>query len=148
MARTALADVELGGKQIRKGDRVAMWYVSGNRDADAMVDPDQFRLDRPDVRSEVTGVCQPFQHGGGVRRVDSEHEAARRLGLPRPVGAHVMKVYRPQNNPTPAYLAGVRPGDVILTGTPAGVGIARDPQVFLKAGDQVSATIEGVKPGG
>lgn len=42
-------------------------------------------------------------------------EAARRLGLPRPVGAHVMKVYRPQNNPTPAYLAGVRPGDVILT---------------------------------
>ena len=32
MRRTALADAELGGKQIRKGDKVVMWYVSGNRD--------------------------------------------------------------------------------------------------------------------
>ena len=32
MRRTALADAELGGKQIRKGDKVVMWYISGNRD--------------------------------------------------------------------------------------------------------------------
>ena len=32
MRRTALVDTEIGGKTIRKGDRVVMWYVSGNRD--------------------------------------------------------------------------------------------------------------------
>jgi 2,4-diketo-3-deoxy-L-fuconate hydrolase len=36
------------------------------------------------------------------------------------------------------------PGDVILTGTPPGVGMARDPQVWLKAGDEVSIEIEGL----
>ena len=34
MRRTALEDVEVGGKQIKKGDKVVMWYVSGNRDAE------------------------------------------------------------------------------------------------------------------
>ncbi|MGF1470551.1 MAG: fumarylacetoacetate hydrolase family protein [Rubrobacteraceae bacterium] len=38
----------------------------------------------------------------------------------------------------------LEPGDVILTGTPPGVGFARDPQVFLKAGDEVSVEIEGL----
>jgi len=38
----------------------------------------------------------------------------------------------------------LRPGDVIATGTPAGVGSARKPPVFLKAGDTVSCTYEGV----
>ena len=32
MRRTATQDTELGGKQIKKGDKVIMWYVSGNRD--------------------------------------------------------------------------------------------------------------------
>ena len=36
------------------------------------------------------------------------------------------------------------PGDIISTGTPAGVGVFRDPQRFLKAGDVVEVTIEGV----
>jgi 2-keto-4-pentenoate hydratase/2-oxohepta-3-ene-1,7-dioic acid hydratase in catechol pathway len=36
------------------------------------------------------------------------------------------------------------PGDVILTGTPPGVGSARDPQVWLKAGDEVTIEIEGL----
>jgi 2,4-diketo-3-deoxy-L-fuconate hydrolase len=36
------------------------------------------------------------------------------------------------------------PGDVIVTGTPPGVGSARDPQVWLKAGDEVSIEIEGL----
>jgi 2-keto-4-pentenoate hydratase/2-oxohepta-3-ene-1,7-dioic acid hydratase in catechol pathway len=38
----------------------------------------------------------------------------------------------------------LRPGDVIATGTPAGVGSARKPPVFLKAGDSVSCTYEGI----
>jgi acylpyruvate hydrolase len=36
------------------------------------------------------------------------------------------------------------PGDVILTGTPGGVGFRRDPQVFLQAGDEVEVEIEGL----
>ena len=36
------------------------------------------------------------------------------------------------------------PGDLILTGTPAGVGFAREPPVFLKAGDQLELEIEGL----
>jgi len=36
------------------------------------------------------------------------------------------------------------PGDVICTGTPAGVGLARDPQVFLKPGDVVTVGIQGL----
>lgn len=38
----------------------------------------------------------------------------------------------------------LEPGDVILTGTPAGVGFARKPPVYLKAGDRMEATIEGI----
>jgi len=37
-----------------------------------------------------------------------------------------------------------RPGDVITTGSPSGVGFARDPKVFMKAGDVVAITIDGV----
>jgi 2-keto-4-pentenoate hydratase/2-oxohepta-3-ene-1,7-dioic acid hydratase in catechol pathway len=36
------------------------------------------------------------------------------------------------------------PGDVVTTGTPPGVGMARNPRVFLKAGDQLTLTISGL----
>jgi 2-keto-4-pentenoate hydratase/2-oxohepta-3-ene-1,7-dioic acid hydratase in catechol pathway len=38
----------------------------------------------------------------------------------------------------------LEPGDVIATGTPPGVGFARNPPVFLKAGDQMEVLIEGM----
>ena len=41
-------------------------------------------------------------------------------------------------------LATLEPGDVILTGTPAGIGCNRQPQVFLQAGDHISVQIEGI----
>jgi acylpyruvate hydrolase len=41
-------------------------------------------------------------------------------------------------------LATLEPGDVILTGTPAGIGCNRKPQVFLQAGDEISVQIEGI----
>ena len=46
MARTALEDTEIGGQQIKKHDRVVMWYVSGNRDETAINNADQFLVDR------------------------------------------------------------------------------------------------------
>lgn len=54
MRRTALADTELGGKLIRKGDRVVMWYVSGNRDSEAIDNPDSFIIDRPRPRTHIS----------------------------------------------------------------------------------------------
>jgi cytochrome P450 len=44
--RTATRDTELHGARIRKGDKVVMWYVSSNRDADRYEDPDHFDLRR------------------------------------------------------------------------------------------------------
>ena len=38
----------------------------------------------------------------------------------------------------------LEPGDVIATGTPGGVGVFRDPPVFLQPGDRVRCEIEGI----
>jgi cytochrome P450 len=54
MARTCTQDFELGGKTIKAGDRVAMWYVSGNRDAGAVSDPDSYIIDRERPRHHMS----------------------------------------------------------------------------------------------
>ena len=54
MRRTALQDTEFGGKTIRKGDKVIMWYVSGNRDETAIENPDAFIIDRPRPRMHLS----------------------------------------------------------------------------------------------
>jgi len=46
MRRTAAADTELGGAKIRAGDKVVLWYVSGNRDEAEFADPDVFDVGR------------------------------------------------------------------------------------------------------
>jgi len=61
MRRTALEDIELGGKQIKKGDKVVMWYVSGNRDDEVIDRPNDFIIDRPRAR-------QHLSFGFGVHR--------------------------------------------------------------------------------
>ncbi|HQY44664.1 MAG TPA: fumarylacetoacetate hydrolase family protein, partial [Paracoccaceae bacterium] len=38
----------------------------------------------------------------------------------------------------------LEPGDVIVTGTPGGVGFRRDPKVYMQAGDVVEIDLEGV----
>ena len=54
MARIATEDTELAGKHIREGDRVAMWYISGNRDETAIENPDAFIIDRPKARHHLS----------------------------------------------------------------------------------------------
>jgi cytochrome P450 len=54
MRRTALADIEFRGKQIKKGDKVVMWYVSGNRDEEAIDQPYDFIIDRPRPRTHLS----------------------------------------------------------------------------------------------
>jgi cytochrome P450 len=54
MRRTALQDTTLGGKQIRKGDKVVMWYVSGNRDEEVIERPYEFLIDRDNPRNHLS----------------------------------------------------------------------------------------------
>ncbi len=54
MRRTALADAELGGKQIKKGDKVIMWYVSGNRDEAVIENPNALVVDRKRPRQHLS----------------------------------------------------------------------------------------------
>jgi cytochrome P450 len=54
MRRTAKEDAELGGKQIKKGDKVVIWYVSGNRDPEAIENPDAFIIDRARPRQHLS----------------------------------------------------------------------------------------------
>jgi cytochrome P450 len=61
MRRTALVDTELAGKKIKAGDKVVMWYLSGNRDESAIENANSFLIDR----------ARPRQHlsfGFGVHR--------------------------------------------------------------------------------
>ena len=54
MRRTATRDVELGGKTIKKGEKVAMWYVSGNRDDSVIDNPNAYIIDRERPRNHLS----------------------------------------------------------------------------------------------
>ncbi len=54
MRRTAKVDTVLRGKQIKAGDKVVMWYISGNRDEEVIANADQFIIDRPNARQHLS----------------------------------------------------------------------------------------------
>ena len=54
MRRTANVDTEIRGKKIKAGDRVLMWYVSGNRDDDVIENANDFIIDRAKARHHVS----------------------------------------------------------------------------------------------
>ncbi|MBV9932529.1 MAG: cytochrome P450 [Alphaproteobacteria bacterium] len=53
MRRTATADTELGGKTIRAGDKVVLWYMSANRDESVFAEADRFVADRGNARRHL-----------------------------------------------------------------------------------------------
>jgi len=61
MRRTATKDAELAGRQIKAGDKVIMWYISGNRDEEMIEDADRFLVDRKKHR-------QHLSYGAGIHR--------------------------------------------------------------------------------
>jgi cytochrome P450 len=57
--RTATRAFTLHGKDVKAGDKVLLWFLSGNRDAAAMADPDTIKLDRPRNPSLAFGQGGP-----------------------------------------------------------------------------------------
>ena len=74
MRRTATRDTELAGKAIKKGDKVVMWYVSGNRDEAAIPDPEAFIVDRPKARHHLG-------FGAGIHRCVGDRLAEMQLKI-------------------------------------------------------------------
>ncbi len=69
--RTATRDTELGGKQIKEGDKVVLWFASGNRDEDVFEHPDRFDVRRQDNDHVTFGKGSPhFCLGNSLARLE------------------------------------------------------------------------------
>ena len=74
MRRTARNDVELAGRSIAKGDKVVMWYISGNRDEDKIDRADRFIVDRAKPR-------QHLSFGAGIHRCVGDRLAEQQIRI-------------------------------------------------------------------
>ena len=74
MRRTATRDCELAGRSIRQGDKVVMWYVSGNRDETAIEEPERFIVGRPRPRHHLA-------FGAGIHRCVGDRLAEMQLRI-------------------------------------------------------------------
>ena len=74
MRRTARRDVELSGRKVRAGDKVVMWYISGNRDEDKIERADEFIVDRTKSR-------QHLAFGAGIHRCVGDRLAEQQLRI-------------------------------------------------------------------
>jgi cytochrome P450 len=90
MRRTATCDTELAGQEIKAGDKLALWYVSGNRDGAAFDDPDRFDVRRdPNPHQGFGGGGRHFCLGAGLARLELKlwiEETLRRFGSVEPDG--------------------------------------------------------------
>jgi len=84
--RTATDDTELRGRQIKKGQKLVMWYPSANRDEDIFVDPDRFDVGREDNQHLAFGIGEHFCLGANLARLELVvifQEMLKRLSNPR-----------------------------------------------------------------
>ncbi|MTD43742.1 cytochrome P450 [Conexibacter sp. W3-3-2] len=100
-ARAATRDVELEGQQIKEGDKLALWYISGNRDETVFDDPERFDLTRHDLGDHIAFGAggRHFCLGAGLARLELKlwiEETLRRYpemrldGAPRRVQSMIM----------------------------------------------------------
>jgi cytochrome P450 len=68
--RTATRDTEVGGSQIRAGDKVVMWYVSSNRDETRYPDPDRFDVHRHPEHQAFGAGGRHFCLGAALARLE------------------------------------------------------------------------------
>jgi cytochrome P450 len=71
-ARTTTQDVEIRGKKIKKGEQLALYYPSANRDEEIFPDPFTFRVDRNPNRHLAFGIGEHFCAGAHVARLELE----------------------------------------------------------------------------
>ena len=74
MRRTATRDTELMGQRIREGDKLAMWYISANRDEAVFEDADTIKVDRPNARRHLA-------FGHGIHRCVGARLAEMQIGI-------------------------------------------------------------------
>ncbi len=74
MRRTARNDVEFAGRRISRGEKVVMWYISGNRDEEKIERADQFIIDRAKPR-------QHLSFGAGIHRCVGDRLAEQQLRI-------------------------------------------------------------------
>ena len=84
MRRTALMDTNFHGKKIKTGDKVIMWYVSGNRDEEVIDHPDDFIIDRKNARHHLS-------FGFGIHRCMGNRMAEMQLRI---VWEEILKRFR------------------------------------------------------
>jgi cytochrome P450 len=84
MRRTALVDHQIAGKTIRAGDKVAMWYVSGNRDETVIERPNDLIIDRRNARRHLS-------FGFGIHRCVGNRLAEMQLRI---VWEEILKRFR------------------------------------------------------
>lgn len=68
--RTAKEDCEVHGREIRAGERLALFYLSANRDEDVFDEPFRFRIDRMPDRYIAFGIGEHFCVGANVARLE------------------------------------------------------------------------------
>jgi cytochrome P450 len=69
-ARVAMKETELGGKQIHQGDRLALWFPSGNRDEEAFADPYTFDIRRKPNEHLAFSKGEHFCGGAHLARLE------------------------------------------------------------------------------
>lgn len=73
MRRTATRDTEIAGQAVCEGDKVLLWYVSGNRDASVFEDPHRFDVRRePNAHQAFGGGGRHFCLGAGLARLEMQ----------------------------------------------------------------------------
>jgi cholest-4-en-3-one 26-monooxygenase len=109
--RTATADTELSGRQIRKGEKVVMWYASSNRDESVHEDPDRFDVTRVTEHQAFGAGGRHFCLGTALARLELqvmfEETLARfpRIELSGPPPQHALSPWINQLKTLPVRLA-------------------------------------------